>query len=272
MTNSEIRVLELPSFIDDDKQGWAFDTLKTLLATSIRAMHPLFPQYLSQFRSGSNFSINSSDPQHLSNMILSDCDSATRDYSQLILENFTESATRLAIAQDEDLSHKIFSLLLGVPFHNWTHPTTFEEDLRNLRPVVWHLPEEWEDWKGAIESLRLEGSYRIRNYAIRQMQECNATAVVGSNKTSGGQTRKWESEPFIEAGVKFGERDEHIWWTWPSEEISGSSDGTDSDDPFIEHPLGPDDNVTERSQGLAVAVNIEETLVDDAEKEEGPSV
>lgn len=245
--DSEIRVLELPRFIDDAGEGWVFDSLRTVLSVSIRAMQPLFPQSLSQFRNDTSvYNINTRDPETLVNAIISGCDIATINYSELILENFTKSAARLAIVQDENLSQKIFFLLISAPSHGWTDPGTFEENLRKLEPLAWHLPKEWEEWKVAIECLRVEGSYRIQNYGNRQMQVGEAREVVRSGTTS-----------------------EHIWWASPSGGKSGSSDVSNPGDPFVELALKPDDNVTEeRSNGLPSARHTEGALGGQVEIEE----
>ena len=260
MTNSEIQVLELPGFIDDAEDGWVFDTLKTVLSASIREMQPLFPLSLSQYRNGTSFfGFNTWDEETLINVIISGCDSSTINYSQLILENFTKTTLRLAIVQDERLSQKIFSLLISVPFHRWTIPGTFEENFRNLKPVAWHLPEEWEQWKVAIECLRREGSYRTKNYDSRQIIGDKAIVVTRPRQMSKERRRKWQREPFTDAGVKFVERDEHIWWAWPGEGKSGSSDVTNPDNTLVEPTVRPDDNVTEeRSYGLRAAGHTEE--------------
>lgn len=211
-TNPKIRLLELPRLIDGENEGWVFDTLKSVLSVSIRAMQPLFPQSLSGLCKDKNFmnfrGSNTSQPATLLKLIVSGCDTAEINYSQLILENFTKSNTRLAIVQDEYLSQKIFTLLLKIPSFAWSNPGTVEQELSKLRPVAWHLPQEWEEWKDAIECLRNEAKYRLQGFSRGRMTSFSEAL---------SKKRTWQREPFTDAGVKFVERDEHFWWANPKD-------------------------------------------------------
>ena len=188
LDNSQRNILDLPSF-----ESASLDGLKQHLSICIRAIQPLTewgPRL--QQRKYTNLTTS---PQEIAEKLL---ESPFFSFRYTILDLFRNRKNRLEILSSEDISLRIFSLILQVPWQQWAPVgKTVIDQLEILREFKWEeIPSEWDVWRPAIKVLDLEAKWILYDEQFKIVETVRA-------------------EPFTDAGVKFIERDEHFWWAEP---------------------------------------------------------
>src|SRR6266496_5547365 len=152
--SSQRKLLDLPSF-----ELPSLERLKQHLSICIRAIQPLrkWGPRLQQRQ----YADLAPSLQEIADELL---ESPFESFKYTILDLFKDRNNRLKIFSSEDLSRRVFSLLLQVLWQRWTPTGKVKDELAALEGFEWEeIPTEWDAWRPAIKVLDREAKWRLYN-------------------------------------------------------------------------------------------------------------